>query len=369
MSVHRNLSNIVGWRTPRKIVVIESDDWGSIRMPSKTVFNELTTLGVDLTSGEGSRYNRYDSLATVDDLSALFELLASCKGGDGNPAVFTAVSVVANPDFDRIRASNFQEYRYEVFTETLKRYPGCQDSFSLWREGIDKRLFIPQFHGREHLNVNGWLKLLQRGHKQTLAAFERSMSQFNFELDDGSNVCLQAAFDLENPDEIPYQKSVIVEGLALFEQLHGYKAAFFVPPNGPFCSCLEETAAEKGVRFMSTAKIHREPSGSGLQKKTFRWLGKKNAYGQSYITRNCFFEPSSPGRDWVDTCLNEIAIAFRWQKPAVISSHRVNYIGALDLSNRDNGLRQLKGLLEAVIHKWPDVEFMSSDQLGEAIVN
>ena len=369
MSFQKNLSNIVGWRSSRKIVVIESDDWGSIRMPSRKVFEELTALGVDLTSGEGYCYNRYDSLATVDDLSALFELLASTKGGDGKPAVLTAVSVVANPDFDRIRASHYQEYHYEVFTETLTRYPGCHDSFRLWREGIDKGLFIPQFHGREHLNVQGWLRLLQRGHKQTLAAFERGMWEFNLDPDDRCNVCLQAAFDLESPDEIPYQKSVIKEGLALFEQLHGYKATFFVPPNGPFCSCLEETAAEKGVRFMSTAKIHREPPCSGRQNKTFRWLGKKNAYGQRYITRNCFFEPSSPGRDWVDTCLNEIAIAFRWQKPAVISSHRVNYIGALDPSNRDNGLRQLKALLEAVIRKWPDVEFMSSDQLGEAIIN
>ena len=30
----RNLSNLPGWRTSRKIVVIESDDWGTIRMPS-----------------------------------------------------------------------------------------------------------------------------------------------------------------------------------------------------------------------------------------------------------------------------------------------------------------------------------------------
>jgi len=33
----RNVANIPGWRTDRKIVVIESDDWGAIRMPSKEV--------------------------------------------------------------------------------------------------------------------------------------------------------------------------------------------------------------------------------------------------------------------------------------------------------------------------------------------
>ncbi|MBM4056162.1 MAG: polysaccharide (de)acetylase [Planctomycetes bacterium] len=366
MSFHRNLSNIVGWRSPRKIVVIESDDWGSIRMPSTKVFEELTALGVDLTSGEGYRYNRFDSLATVDDLSALFELLASYQGRDGKPPVFTAVSVVANPDFDKIRGCNYQEYYYEPFTETLTRYPGCQGSFDLWKEGIQKGLFVPQFHGREHLNVNEWLRLLQKGHKQIHCAFDRGLWEINLGTDE-ERVSLQAAFDLVSKDEISYQKSVIMEGLNLFEQLHGYKAKLFVPPNGPFSSCLEEVAAEKGISFMSTAKIHREPPGSGQANKSFRWLGKKNSYGQRYITRNCFFEPSSPGRDWVDSCLNEISIAFRWHKPAVISSHRVNYIGALDPSNRENGLYQLKSLLEAIIRRWPEVEFMSSEQLGEII--
>lgn len=33
----RHFLNLPGWHTRRKIVVIESDDWGSIRMPSKEV--------------------------------------------------------------------------------------------------------------------------------------------------------------------------------------------------------------------------------------------------------------------------------------------------------------------------------------------
>ena len=365
MSIQRNISNIIGWRSPRKIVVIESDDWGSIRMSSNKSFQALTNLGIDLTSGDSSRYNHYDSLATADDLSTLFETLASFKGSNGNPSVFTAVSVVANTDFDKIRATGYQEYHYESFTETLQRYPGCQDSFRLWQEGIERKLFIPQFHGREHLNVTGWLKLLQNGNKKALAAFDQRLWAFVASPDDNLTIELQAAFDLESPTELPYQETVIKEGLALFERLFGYKATFFVPPNGPFCSSLEKTAAEHGIRFMSTAKVYREPPASGIRQKSYRWLGKGNSCGQRYITRNCFFEPSSKGRDWVDTCLNEIAVAFRWHKPAIISSHRVNYIGALDVSNRDNGLRQLKSLISRIKHNWPDVEFMSSDKLGE----
>mgnify|MGYP000999890125 CR=1 FL=1 len=36
--------NIPGWRTNRKIVVIESDDWGSVRMRSREVYDRLILL-------------------------------------------------------------------------------------------------------------------------------------------------------------------------------------------------------------------------------------------------------------------------------------------------------------------------------------
>ncbi|MBK7480400.1 MAG: hypothetical protein IPI69_12245 [Bacteroidales bacterium] len=48
-SVSHNLLNISGWRTRRKIVVFESDDWGSIRMPSMEVYSEFRNKGLNLT--------------------------------------------------------------------------------------------------------------------------------------------------------------------------------------------------------------------------------------------------------------------------------------------------------------------------------
>lgn len=59
----KNLSNIPGWRTNRKIVVIESDDWGSLRMSSIKAYQDLKNKGVSLDKGAGARYNQYDTLA------------------------------------------------------------------------------------------------------------------------------------------------------------------------------------------------------------------------------------------------------------------------------------------------------------------
>lgn len=50
MTIDRNIANLFGWCTNKKIVVIESDDWGSIRMPSLSSFEKLEKLGLDLRS-------------------------------------------------------------------------------------------------------------------------------------------------------------------------------------------------------------------------------------------------------------------------------------------------------------------------------
>ena len=99
-------------------------------------------------------------------------------------------------------------------------------------------------------------------------------------------------------------------------------------------------------------------------------MGQKNAFGQTYLTRNCSFEPSlNEKKDWVSNCLKEIEIAFFWKKPAVISSHRLNYIGFIDESNRTRNLKYLENLLKTIVSKWPEVEFLTSDKLGLAITS
>lgn len=363
-TIVKNISNIPGSVLNRKIVVIESDDWGSIRMPSTAVYETLKKKGLDLDSGDSKRYNLNDTLASSEDFVGLFEVLSSFKDCKGNSPVFTAVSLVANPDFEKIKANNFQEYYWEPFTETLKKYDSI-NSFSAWKEGITNKLFIPEFHGREHLNVAAWMRSLQNNDQDTHLAFNHGLWGFTNKHPQG--LSFQAAFDLEKSEDLKMQGEIVKSGLEMFENIFGYKARFFVPPNGPFNNELETVAAQGGIDYMSASKKQLEVLGEGRIQKKYHWLGKKNANGQHYITRNCFFEPSQEGKDWIDSCLSDIAIAFRWKKPAVISSHRVNYIGRLRPENRANGLRDLEVLLKSILAKWPDVEFRTSTELGDLI--
>jgi len=360
----RNISNLPGARMARKIVVIESDDWGSMRMPSLEVYEKLKSKGLDMDSGDSKRYNQNDSLATAEDFKELYSLLRSFTDYKNNHPVFTAVSLVANPNFEKIKKHQFKEYYWEPLPITLEKY-GCEGVFQLWQEGIKEKLFIPQFHGREHLNVATWMRELQNDNQEALMAFEENMWGFTNKHPLG--ISYQAAFDLEWVEDLVIQKEVIESGLELFEQLFGYKARFFVPPNGPFNNSLEAIAAKKGIEYMSASKIQLEVLGDGNTQKKYHWLGQKNAVGQHYITRNCFFEPGQEGKDWIASCLKDIEIAFRWKKPAVISSHRVNYIGRLNSLNRTNGLNALGYLLESILKKWPDVEFKTSTELGDIL--
>ena len=337
-SIRVNVSNIPGWRTKRHIVVIESDDWGSIRMSSLEAYNRMLKAGM---REDRNHFNTFDALESNKDLEELFDVLNRFKDSTGRHPVMTGVNVVANPVFDKIKETNYQEYYYESYIETCKRYPEHDRVYELWKKGIEERLFVPVFHGREHLNVQRWLRALQSGHRSTLLAFDCGVTGVSNGIDGEKIPGFQAAFDLDDISDLTYMKEVLSSGLSLFEQLYGYKARYFVPTNGPFNNTLEKDLFDAGVKYINSGKKQQEPLGHGQYKTNTRFLGDSNQLGQLYLTRNCFFEPSSCGYcypnnyDWLNYCLKEIEIAFRWHKPATISSHRVNYIGYLHPENRE----------------------------------
>jgi hypothetical protein len=365
----KQLSNALDWKTKRHIIVFESDDWGSIRTSNLTALERLTSSGIDLTSLDADRYSYNDSLETAGDLSSLFDVLSSVKDCNNHPAIFTAVCVVANPDFEAIKNSGFKRYFYEPITDTYKKYPECEGSFSLMRHGLLAGVFVPQFHGREHLNVTTWMKALQDGHEETLKVFSEGMWGYVNSFYNNRRINYQEAFNFYDPDEIGFLEEILNDGLNLFEKLFGYRAKFFVAPNGTLSNKLERSLSLNGIQFISQAKIQYEALEYGKKHRVFHYLGMKNKWNQIYLIRNCFFEPSSWGTDWVNSCLNQIDSAFSWHKPAIIGSHRVNYVGSLNKSNRRNGLMQLYTLLSSIKNKWPDIEFLTSEQLGSLILD
>jgi hypothetical protein len=365
-AIKRNLVNIPGWRTKKKILVIESDDWGSVSMPSMVVYNKLLAEGVPV---DASFFAKYDCLESEDDLSSLFDVLSSFKDYKGNYPCITANSILANPDFERIRETDLTQYYYEPFTETYKKYPHHSKSFEIWEEGMKQHLLWPQFHGREHINPIEWLKCLGSGNKHEIMTFNHNtIPALINPIVSRRHLGYLAAFDYESIEELETFKTVIKEGCDLFENIFGFKSTSFVAPTSIRSDKIDPFLRENGVLFHQVGQ-QKLPVFEGYGKKDRYW-GQTNKYGQTYWRRNGIFEPSSNWDfDWINKVLNDISIAFQWGKPAVINSHRVNYIGGIVQKNRTNTLSILKKLLTAVIIKYPDIEFMSSDRLGEEIIS
>lgn len=360
----RAIINAIGWSTKRKIIVIESDDWGSVRMPSRKAYERLQAAGLPVNQGSGYRYNGYDKLESPDDIIGVLEVLRSVRDSNGRHAVLTAMMLMANPDFEKIRADKFARYYWEPFTQTYERYGYGDKSWNAIQQGTRENLLDPQFHGREHLNVPSWLRALQAGDSFTLVGFEEGFWGFRSET---YKPIFQAAYDYWEKPEIDQHREAITDGITLFNQLLGYAPSHFAAPNGALPVALESTCAELGIQSFVSSRKQPIPLGGGKYKNVWRRPGQKNAFGQRYIMRNCFFEPNSGTQDWVSSCLKDIDTAFKYKKPAIIGNHRTSFMGGIDPNNRDQGLLAFKKLLQTIVAKWPEVEFMTSVELVETI--
>jgi hypothetical protein len=343
-----------------RFVIIESDDWGAIRTPSAAVLKAFERKGLELSQ---SVY-KYDSLESDEDLGELFSLLNCFHDYKGNPLKITANVIVANPDFEKIKAGNFRQYFFEDVRKTLEEYPEHNHVYNKWQQGIKEGYFQPQFHGREHLQYKRWLKTLQEGNADALFCFDHGATYSG-----KSDYSFMEAYDWDHPGDVEEHKVIIAEGLRMFESLFGYTSKSFIAPCYNWDPAIETTLANNGVQMIQGIRNQLVPTGTFDKYDSLpHYFGERNNLGLTYNVRNCFLEPSLlPGKDWVDSCLAQVKNAFLWQKPAVICSHRINFIGSINPLNRERGLTDLKTTINKVLKEWPDVQFISTDQLAELL--
>ncbi len=362
--IKRHIYRWRGWKTERKIVVIESDDWGCIRMPSKEIYTKFLNLGIRVDRDD---YCKYDNLATPSELASLFEVLSSVKDKNGRHPILTANTIMANPDLIKIRESDFEKYYFEPFTETLKRNPSTEKSFDMWQEGINNNLFHPQFHGREHLYVKKWMDDLKNGVGATRIGFDYGTFGLTSATSPEIDFNYMGAFNSGLDEDIDEFKRIIKEGLDMFENTFKYRSLSFIPTTYTWPLEIESTLVENSVRFLQGTHYQSIPidDDTSFKGRNNSLVGMKSKAGLIYLIRNCDFEPSQPKMtDSINDCLYKIDQAFSWKMPAIISTHRLNFIGSIHPSNSSNNLKLFKELLTKIVRRWPDVEFMTSDELG-----
>jgi len=407
MGIKENLKNIAGWSTNRKIIVFSIDDYGNVRVDSKTAREKMSAAGMKVQSA----FDAYDALETRADLEILYDALSSVKDKNGSHAVFTPFALPCNINFEKMAEEGYEQYQYELLPDTYKKLGALQpqayeNTWDLWKTGISNGLMVPQFHGREHLNLKVFEeKLLQRDKALLTALSNRSYTSISptgyptisytaaFDFWDFEEKLLQldkalltalsnrsytsisptgyptisytAAFDFWDFEENDRFESIIQDGLNAFEKVYGYRSTHFNPPGGREHPVIHRFLQKNGIKYSDTPWVKKEHQGRGKYKTVINYTGKRNHLGMIYEVRNVVFEPANErGIDWINFSMQQIETAFRWKRPAIISSHRVNYCGHIDESNRRKGIDGLKKLLQSIVRKWPDAEFMSADKVG-----
>jgi len=365
--VVNHLKNIQGWKTDRKLLAFAVDDYGNVRLASRQAIQNLKEAEIKLKG----RFDEFDALDTKQDYDSLFNVLKKYNDKMGKHPVFSTYALPCNINFEA--SLNKKMYIPENLDSTYKRmavlFPEAYEgAFEMMLEGVKKSLLRPQFHGREHLNTLIINKLFEINDSSLLTNLENLSMAGISQLKEIPNISFTQAFAFNDLSQTTHHDAILIDGLTRFKEVYGYRSLTFTPPSQEFFTEKYPLLEELGV--------------IGIHKG--RRLERKNAEGEVFIekaktgvlknqkhvslVRNVVFEPTDyRGFDWVNFTIKQIEAAFFWNKPAIISSHRVNFCGHISESNREVGLAALNQLFKIVLEKFPDVEFVGIDELTDII--
>lgn len=354
-----------GYRTSLHMVVIESDDWGAIRIPSTEALRQFRRKYPDYSL---DRYQLWDGLETYDDVLDLSRLLLGFeKSFEFGPPLFTCNFATANPVFDGCSFEN-GDYRYEIelISTTYENY-GETEILPYVRKGVEHTCLKPQLHGREHINMTSWL----------LDCAEQEQSRYAFELGmlGVNHYDKYASMDALNVNNILIDRAEYIRESQLnFEEIFGFPSDSFISPCYVSDDSCEEAARDAGVRVIQTGLFRNVPQRGGTRKRILTVFGEKSKAGQVRLVRNCQFEPAqgyfkgASADEYAEQCFADVEAAFLREQPAVLCSHRVNYVSRADLGHKDYSLESLDKLLTKISCKYPDTVFLTSDELGLRIL-
>jgi hypothetical protein len=135
-----------GFSFSRPLVVLQSDDWGRVGVRDQQGYEQLRASGIRL----GEHPYDFYTLETADDVIALRDLLKRHRDSTGRAACIVMNFVLANLDFQKMLASNWEQIYLLSLAQGLPgdwKRPGL---FEAYRRGIAEGIFHPGLHGITH---------------------------------------------------------------------------------------------------------------------------------------------------------------------------------------------------------------------------
>lgn len=281
-TLKKHLINLRGKKLKEKFLVLESDDWGAIRIPNIKVRDWLYEKN---NINKKDPFSRYDTLESENDYEALFEVLNRFIDCRGNHPILTANFIMNNPDFDAIKSNDFKQYYSQPYTETYKSYYGSSKTEEILREGINNNLVKPQFHGTEHLNVVKWMNNLNQNNASFREAFDLKCYAVDDLSSNNRRGNLMAAYDYDTNEELEYIRKSIVLGLEQFEEIFGFKSLSITFRGSFWGYDILKRLNEKGIILIGIRQFHPISNGKHKFINNKKW-GDIKELGQIHLRKN-----------------------------------------------------------------------------------
>jgi hypothetical protein len=344
-SFRRRLAFELRRRISRKIVVIESDDWG-LEMASNADAVEALRSRWGLL--KLTRWST-DALETTEDLTRLYEVLQRYQPKFARPPVITANFITHNIDY-----TSPDDLRFIPISTGFN--DGLEDVRDMYRAGMANGFISPELHGYCHYDLD---KL--RSYLETPAGQESFRRRF---LTGEATIAGRLSmFRGELSERNSHTARGLEEAQTTFSAMFGRPANWIIPPHFILdCSVVSSLRTNQILGVQASNRLL-TADGRSYAEPLFR-----SRRGLVWSSRNCRLDPH-PHYGWnASACLKSIKVAFEGQMPAVIDFHRVNFSGRLARSYRDTSLEQLDAVLNGVSKEWPDAEFWTSgDILNECL--
>jgi hypothetical protein len=351
-----------GWRSPlpmeglafgRPLVVLQSDDWGRAGVRDQEGWQELRNLGVSL----GERSYDFYSLETAEDVGEIVSLLQRHHDSAGRLACLGMNFVVANVDFQKVKADNFRKIYLRALTDGLPHGWNRPGLFEAYREGISAGVLSPALHGTTHfcrpaveryLNDPGDRGVLLRNFWKTGVPYIHwRMPWIGFEY-----------WDSEPPGEEEFLTARVQEGL-IDSAIESFTLFFSETPRSACApgyranQSTHEAWARRGIRVAQNGPGSARPphfDGNGIL----------------HVYRSMDFEPAA-GQDFsLDSCLRAAEDCFARGLPTIVSVHSINFHSTLK-DFRSRTVRLLDEFLVALEAKYPDLLYVRDDDLYELV--
>ena len=326
-------------RFKNKYIIIESDDWG--------LENSISIDGINYVKkkygvGKFTRWTT-DGLETIEDISLLYKILSKFKDAFAYPPVITANFITHNIDYNSPNSLSFIPLSTinKTNTELVDKY----------LEGIKNKILYPQLHGYCHYNTkklqsffysNEGKALFNTGFLLGKSTLQGNLSEFRSELSYDN-------LEIENK-----MKLAIKEFYRVFND---YPISI-IPPHFILDRQCYHIIKNNGIKAIQASNRLLNSNGKRYRKIYFR---KKN--GLIWIPRNARLDPHPDYNINAENCLLDIKRAFDAQIPAIIDFHRVNISGRYNPTYRDQSLTELEEVLQTVLERWPDTQFISTGEL------